>query len=494
MPKKYILICFLVILGIPLFYSLNTEITNSHYFRQCQTAQTAFIFKSEGWTPLLPKIRFMGRPGYNVLEFPWYQSLTAGLSSALGLAVETSGRILNIVFGICLALGVSLVLFQFRSLTRPDPLNNEDIEQKSWFVLIFSTPLIFAMSQWIIVDVMNVMCAVWVLYFFLKAFTGPAKILDYISLFILAAISLTLKPTALFALAPFFIFTLLNRKFRWKESLKIAVPLLLALGIAAAWFIYGDQTNRKYQAGFGLSTAKGQYFIPSVDLMGVAKFLGRVVFYLGGLGTWALVLFGVFKDHRSVKNNLFANRKILAVSAFSIFLYFVCFSNLNIHHSYYQLALILPVMAIGFFSLLPGFHIRPGWPLGLALLLNVVTGTYFLTTPDKDLVKFIAYAKENIGAGPQLDDLMIVGNLNSLAPLLSYYRDRYVVNMGTDVAKENLLLATRQNLEMLGVCDRSLNDDCIARIIESSPNCHDRAKTLGRFWLCEISSLRKSSL
>lgn len=494
MPKKYILICFLVILGIPLFYSLNTEITNSHYFRQCQTAQTAFIFKSEGWSPFLPKIRFMGRPGYSLLEFPLYQSLTAGVSSASGLSIETSGRILNLIFGICLALGVSLVLFQLRSLTRSDPLSNEGSDQKSWFLLIFSTPLVFAMSQWIIVDVMNVMCAVWVLYFFLKAFTGPAKILDYISLFILAAISLTLKPTALFALAPFFGFALVTRKFRWKESLKIAVPLLLALGLAAAWFIYGDQVNKKYQAGFGLSTAKGQYFIPSLDLMGVAKFLGRLVFYLGGIGTWALVLFGIFKDHRSVKNNLFANRKVLAVSAFSIFLYFVCFSNLNIHHSYYQLALILPVMALGFFSLIPGCHIRPGWALGVALVLNVATGTYFLTAHDKDLGKFIAYAKENIATGPELNDLTIVGNLSSLAPLLSYYRDRYVVNLGADAAKEHLPFAARQNLEVLGVCDRSLNDDCITRLVESTPDCKDRAKTLGRFWLCEISSLRKSSL
>src|SRR4051812_19575220 len=84
------------------YLSFGKPLLSSHCDRQMQTADTAKVFVQEGWHPLLPVLRYFGKPGYAVMECPIYQSLAAGLCAVTKISMDASGRLISLLSAIAL--------------------------------------------------------------------------------------------------------------------------------------------------------------------------------------------------------------------------------------------------------------------------------------------------------------------------------------------------------------------------------------------------------
>jgi hypothetical protein len=439
-------------------------------FRQTHTAQNAEMYNLVGWSPLRAYLRFAHKPGVNVLELPVYQGLEAGLARATQLTIDQSGKLLNVVFGLAYAAGIVAL---FRALV---PAAAGTLPA---FALVASTPLLFAISQWVLVDLLACALAVWALVLFHATGRASRKnVWAHAGLCAALALSFAIKPTVSVAAAPFYALMLWDGK-RWrvKPAARFACA---ALGVAAglAWFWYGNLLNARLGGHYRITDSAYYFGSYAFSPLWLGKLAGRLVLYVLGPGTLVALAFALTRARSSLRWRT-TPLSIACVASFA--LYALAFLNLNVRHNYYQLPLLLPV-GLALAAVVAAFaraSRSAALVLALAVALNAGLALRNLLAVDRDLDSAIEALRHEIPSGIERPELTLVTDVDAAGPVLSYYLVRYVDGLPPeDVAGKRL------SSPWFAACDLSAGGECRRIVSKRAPECADRGKQLGRYWVC----------
>jgi hypothetical protein len=459
---------FYTLIGLLAFYSLfhswRQPLLSSHSYRQTQTAQTAQIFLEEGWHPFLPKVHFLGRPGYLILEFPLYQSLVAGLSRVAGLPVQKSGRLINCLAAVLLAWGVAEVLIVLLHGFNPETPEVSQLH-KAMTVLVMSSPLVFAMSQWLSIELLSCTCSIWALWLFLKmSHTHNSPSFGaYMGLFMLTLGAFAIKPNTIFTILPFFAVV------AWQEDrrrwLRLGIPLVLAFVIGASWYIHGTKVAHVYTKDLSpvdhiSHLTMGDKFFFSPDVL--KRFLERFTLYVFGPGTILFMLWAGWQTGGSaIRARIKQYRFWVLACCLSTFIYLFIFCGANYYHNYYQLPTIIPVY-LGLGLLIPVLW-RPitGVVLLIAIVANVTVSGMRLTLQDQDWIAAVSYLQKELGIGTDKPDLLVISNSSATTPILGFYLDRYATAQDLKTFTTKAWSSTR---DRVAICDNREGGDCLSAL------------------------------
>jgi len=445
-------VSFLALVG-----SWGQPLLNSHSHRQTQTAQTIQIFLEEGWHPLLPKLHFFGKPGYCVLEFPLYQSLVTGMVRLTSLSLETSGRLISWLAALLLAAGLANIVRQIQE-------DLPDNDRTGWprpacMVLIMGTPLVFATSQWVSIEILNNAAGCWSFSFFLAYLKAPSK-KKALLFFFSTAISLSMKPNVLFALWPLFLLAACRNK---EEALPPIFMGVVATALAALWFFYGEKVNSLGSQGYKISSISSDLLLGGGILRAgnILKLGGRIVLYLVGPGTVILFVALTLSNSKDIAARWNSSKGWIGASVLSIACYLTVFFGANALHNYYQLPLIVPCFLILMLMVPWKTGGRASLLLAAALVINLGVSAKALMPQDKDWKNAIAFLKTRISLGPDQPEIVIVSNWPAAPPVLGYYLDRY----GKGFTPGELASTTlAEPTPWVGVCDRTIDPGCAVRL------------------------------
>lgn len=462
------LLFILTLIGI-----FTTPLTNSHYFRQAQTAQGAQIFLEEGWNPFAPKLRFTGRPGYNFLEFPIYQSLTSFVSAGTGLDVVYAGRLLSLL---------SAVAFVFACLRILQLLDGRfRILQWKFALLLLSSPLLFASMQWVNIETLNIALAAWSFYLALEWLHKKPRIAALARLLACSALSISLKPTAIFAISPLFLWVWLQLfKNDRRKSVHLALTLACGAALGFAWVVFAEYSNRKYSAEFRVGAQPMHYFGLNLNAAFFSRLAGRVTLYVLGPAT---ALWCGYKLLTGLRRNDAGAMQFRAF-LFSIagpLLYLSVFSHLNFIHNYYQLYIILPLFLSIYFlgvltSLLQGTKV-----LLAVVVINVLVSYGTLIKPDRDLGHLMDYWKKSLPAGHHSKPILVISDIRDYVTLLSYSNHIYTEHLEIDRLQA---LPVAEEKSPVFICDSSRGHECLKKAQSLKPSCLAAGINIGRFWIC----------
>ena len=496
--KKSIIGVLFFIFTVVWFSTLNTPILTSHFFRQAQTAQTAQVFVEEGFNFFHPKTRFFGKPGITALEFPIYQGMMGFLSKSTGVSLVTAGRFLSLLSALILVLSLTGILsltLQKAPTTSPKTQSADPALVATVFTVLFS-PLVMGISQWVSIELFNSAMGASALYFFISSLFGSGSRLKNVSYAILflvcACVSLLLKPTVVVASLGLYAWACILSFKKNKVSKKLLLLVLLSLlsgAIAGLWHHWANLLNTAAKNPFALGGHLGWYFadFKNATISQGLVLAGRIFFYLIGPGT--LLLIGYIKlflkpTSQSTKSEKEKKAWIWAAGASAGF-YLFLFPNLNLHHNYYQLPLILPV------SILIGQFCLAHWPKPLkpgfisALLLVVILNTWVsqsrLMKNDIDLFKLVTYLQSQTEAGGNKIEIPVLAPNQALHAAIAFYIDRYVLPF--EPSSELVAIRTT-NPETIAVCDQSSNPNCENKVVSFWPNCYDHFLRFGQYSVC----------
>lgn len=448
-------------------WSWGQPMLNSHSFRQCQTAQMAQVFLQEGWQPFQTKVRFLGRPGITVLEFPVYQTLMAALTQVSGLSLENSGRLLSLLSALLLALALASAL----RLARRRLFSSEEagflLPPETAALLFFASPLLFSLGQWVTIELMNAALAAWALVFFWRIMSTEEKPLwgNSLLLFVCALGSLVLKPHGIFALLPLFCWGL-SWTFSGDSSSHrplarvfwAALAIVPAAVAAFAWYRYGDRVNTEFANPYSVSATahhllNGEYKLYQPQVL--FRLAQRFVLYALGPGALVFLAHSFLSSGR--KLSLERRRLIpLVLSLLCLMLYLGVFTGANYIHNYYQSAALFPL----FFGLTAVCSWRSGvrgyLVLAVCLAVNLGVSAHFLTRQDKDWKAVLAYLSERIPAGGDLPEISVLSNVGESAPIISFYRERYLKGLPPTPEMGGHLMEQ----SWVAVCDQRIDSSC----------------------------------
>jgi hypothetical protein len=321
MKHYLILIALLVLAAGVRLYRLNAPLADWHSWRQADTAAVTRRYVQEGIDLLRPRYDDLssipsGRDnpqGYRMVEFPFVNALTAwgyqALSSAL--PVHVFSRLISIAF----SLG-SLIFLYLLVRRLSDPLT------ASLAAAVFALlPYNIYFSRTVLPEVPLVFFSLGMLYFAVRNQILLATIL--------AALSLLLKPYALFLFLPIAYLGLRQRRYAYVLLCFSLIPFLL-------WRYWIQQFPEGIPAFTWLLNGNGIRFKGAWWRWLFADRLGRLI-----LGYFGLIPFGLgLLVKPPVKAGWFYH-----VWALGILVYLIVFATGNVQHDYYQI-IAIPIISI----------------------------------------------------------------------------------------------------------------------------------------------------
>lgn len=499
----------LVFLVASLAWHWNDRLLGAHHVRQAHTAQNVEMYALTGWRLFKNVARFVPRPGYFLLEMPVYQSAVYALVSASGLSIEQAGRFVNALLGLLCALGL---LRLFAELC-PDEARRRG---SGWtamatpLALVFSLPLLFGVSLWILPDLLGLVAGVWALVFFLRAERREDPLKWAAAHGACLALSIWIKPTVLVASAPFYVSLPFRRRasagepprrlLRQRDAI-LALASIAGVAAGLAWFAYAQEVNLKVGGHFKISDRS--YYVGALvgNPAAFARFAARFLFYVVGAGTlgalaWAWFALGSGPSARSaaLRHALLRPqppRALVFTCLASCAIYFLVFINLNVRHSYYQLPFLIPVSLLVLWTEARLGDATPAlkraWPLVIAaaVALNVTVANRQLLFVDRDLDAAVTDVQAQLVAGIDRPDVVFYDN-NDSGSAIAYYLQRWL--RAFEWLKDP---SERKGFDWLAVCDRKIAlpayDDCHATALKLEPECGTLGREYGgTIWACVV--------
>lgn len=335
-----LILLVLLVLGFTVrLYRFNGPIADWHSWRQADTSSVSRNFVNKGFNLLHPTYQDLSNVpsglenpnGYRFVEFPIYNVFQAGLFKLSNvLTLEEWGRLVTIFASLFSSLFL-FALIKKRFGRIPGLLT-------AFFFLFL--PFNIYYSRTILPDPSMVTAILGSTYFFdkwLEKERPSVFSFHFLLALLLAAVSLLLKPYALFFTLPmvyiayekFGLFGLVKKWQLWFFLIVSVIPLILwrawmtqfPAGIpASAWLLNGG--NIRFKGAFF-------YWI-------FADRIGRLISGFWGI---ALIILGILGKYTR-KNFLFLSSFAVASLA-----YVTVIARGNVQHDYYQI-LIIPTLAI----------------------------------------------------------------------------------------------------------------------------------------------------
>ena len=342
--KKYLLVGIIVLATLIRMYKINTPLGDWHSFRQADTASVTREYIKNGIDLFHPKYHDISNiqsgkfnpQGYRMVEFPIVNALIALIYNLSGTSIPI--HIFSRIFSIVFSLGSIIVLHQITAnfLGRSRAL---------------AASLLFSIMPYNIYYSRVILPEVYLLFFSLLSMFLFIRYLKTQQLFILSlfvffsAISLLIKPTAIFFLLPL-IYLIWEKspkeifKIKWIfTSALIILPLIL-------WRIWISNFAEGIPSFEWLLNGNNIRFTGAFFHWIFADRIGKLI-----LGTWGTV-FLIMGIGVKQKTNFFH------IWGLSMLSYLFIFATGNVQHDYYQI-LLTPIIAV--FS-----------SLGLEWLLSVI--------------------------------------------------------------------------------------------------------------------------
>lgn len=326
-------------------YRFSNPIADWHSWRQADTSAVSKNFIEHGFDILHPQYfdisnvqSGLDNPhGYRFVEFPIYNIFQAGGYDSFHIfTLEEWGRIITIISS-CLT-----VLFLFLIGKR---YGNKWIGILAAFFFAF-LPFSIYYGRTVLPDPSMAMTILGGIYFFGKYLDADKKLENknyelrkyiwFVISLLFTAVSLLLKPYALFFTLPFLVLAFEKYRFAFLKKWQLWVFLILTIVPLAAWRIWIMQ----YPEGIPVSAwlfnggdirFKGAYFY---WIFG--ERISKLI--LGYVGI-AFVILGLFKIDKEKHYPFFLSFLI------SSLLYLVVIARGNVQHDYYQI-LIIPTVAL----------------------------------------------------------------------------------------------------------------------------------------------------
>ena len=407
-----------------LFLGLSQPLQDLHYFRQTQTALTAYwLWRGGPW--LAYETPVVGYPWSIPFEFPLYQGMVA-LLRVIGIPIDIGGRLVS--FGFYLAtLWPLWMLFRTLRLGR--------LAFLAVAILFLSSPLYLYWSRTVMIESCALFFGLLWLALLADFLANPRIAILLLAIAAGTAGALT-KLTTFPAFAVLGGFLMLHQLLR--DGLSVANLRILALAILAGaapvalcsvWVSYADAI--KSQSAFGVfltSKNSSQWNFGTWHQRVSAKFWRDVMLLrvlpdtFGYAFPFAMVIAGTALASRRL-----AAPMVAAVAAFVVPL--AIFTNLHLIHSYYQYAnaiFALAAVGIGITSIL-----EAGYRRTAALCLTIIVAmqiqffwqTYasYLTVDysKRPLLQIALIAKDKT---PADSSLIVLGD--EWASAVPYYSER----------------------------------------------------------------------
>lgn len=337
--KKYrdvIILLVILVLGFAArLYNFQAPIADWHAWRQADTSAVSRFLVKDNFDVFHPRFYDLSNvpsgihenpEGYRFVEFPIYNILQAFSYKLIGiLTIEQWGRLVTIFS----SLGSAFILY----LIVKKHLNST----AGIFAAFFYTFLPFSVfyGRTILPDTTTVFSILLTIHFFDK-WTDKENRLNFVLSLFFAAISLLLKPFAIFFFLP--LIYLSYGKFGkniWKNGWLISFAILSFLPLAL-WRIWMLQYPGGIPQSGWLLNGSGIRFRPAFFQWIFAERLSKLILGYFGL---PVLFFGIFLKV-SKKSYLFFF-SFLASS----FLYVFVIATGNVQHDYYQI-LIMPTISI----------------------------------------------------------------------------------------------------------------------------------------------------
>lgn len=412
---------------------------SAHFFRQTQTAQTADLYLN-GYTDFLnPAVYFLGKPGYMLLEFPLYQYLVAMLSKFSGIKLEHSAIILNFASVAVLLYSLAFLSTAFSTRKKPSPKSAE------FYIPFLISPLLLGTSFWFSIEVFTLALTCASLACFLNFISSDYKSLRTLFVFSLtSAFSLAIKPNYIYCVIPIFLF-LLYRHFQnltKKKIILFAASMISVLALFYLWNKHVTAVSAKHYNPFAIKDNLAWYLWGKdpIQFKAIATLASRIFFYL----TTPVALFILAYKKDEVKN------AVPLVISFA--LYLLTFSNLNIHHSYYQLPLLIPVYLLIAPTVSKIFSTK--YKIAAFALLALTTSSIAyvrLIKEDQDWVHASIALKEKFQPSLNEPPIVIQTNNEAGAIAIAYELHRFV-EYGPKIST--------QKPGTLLLCDTAVGADC----------------------------------
>ena len=338
--KKFedILLLLILILGFVVrLYKINNPIADWHSWRQADTASVTRTYVNKGIDLLLPRYHDISSiqtgklnlQGYRMVEFPFYNAITALAVNAYAvISLEVWARLITVLCALITSLFLYMIGKRF--------LGSWGGLLSVFFYLFIPFNIYF--TRVILPDPMGVMFAVVSLWAFVKFFDGSGEVFLYLSA-IFFALGLLIKPYLGFYIFP--IGYLAIKKYGFSKIFtdkKILFKAIMFAVIAFVPLLAWRAWEAKFAEGipFYLWAFNGNHirFKPSFWYWIFGERLGHLL-----LGSTGLVpfIFGVFNT--KVKN-LFIHWFLIGMLA-----YVVVVADANVMHDYYQI-MTMPVVAL----------------------------------------------------------------------------------------------------------------------------------------------------
>lgn len=328
MKKEFLLLLIFFVVAIAIrLYRIDQPLADWHSFRQSDTAAVARNFEKFGFDPLHPRGIDLSNiqsgkdnlMGWRMLEFPLYQSVGHGLKKLVpSLSWEITLRLVTISASSLTALLLGVMV-------------SRTVESFSGYITFFS----FAIIPYSIYFGRTILPEPFMVFWAVLSVFLLSRGLFLLSAFC-AAISLLVKPTAVFLLFP--IPYLIFRNYSFSPSFLIrlfaySLIALLPLWGWRRWILQFSEGIPVYTwlLNEGNIRLKGAWFY-----WVFAERLGKLI-----LGYWGLVPFSLgFLIAPSKKEGWLFRLWVIGALA-----YVVIVARGNVQHDYYQI-LLLPVISV----------------------------------------------------------------------------------------------------------------------------------------------------
>lgn len=376
MKKHFILIIILLILASYLrIYRLDSPLADWHSFRQADTASVTREFVKHNYPIWEPHYHDhsniqsgLDNPeGYRMVEFPIVNYLIAQIirvSPNLDLVIAS--RLVSIAFsliGLVSLYGFVYLLSKRRSLAF----------LSGFFFAVLPYSVFY--SRVILPEPAMIGTQLLSLWLFLSWLQQSNKrktksILLYIGSLVFFALSLLIKPTAVFLIPVYLVLSLIYLGIKALISPWLMIYGLVGIAPLIGWRSWIERFPTGIPASDWLLNGNGIRLRPSWWRWLFAERIAKLI-----LGYWgvALVFLGLIARIRTNYSRTYLFDLITAVWAGSMFLYLVIFASGNVQHDYYQ-TLLIPIISVllarGIIWISGGFYIRKfiAWPLLLIIL------------------------------------------------------------------------------------------------------------------------------
>lgn len=329
--SEVIIVILLLLLGGWLrTYRLNAPLADWHSWRQADTAAVARNFVKDGFNLLYPQSdsflalnehRLQNPNRYFINEFPLYNAIVAGLYTQFGVH-EYLGRLVSIFFSLIGALALYGLV---RTLLGVVP----SLFTLAYYLFlpynIYYSRVFMPDPTFVALSILSLYwCVMWVKTE--KSGFGWALMVTF-------ALSMLVKPYAIFMTIPMLYWILVNwgtSVFRHPQAYLVALGAFLPLALwRYHYFLHPEGTFAStWLLNGGDIRFKGAFF-----RWLIFDRLNRLIFATGG---FVLFVTGFFSSPSKKNTSLFF------VWTLAILLYMTVFAKGNVNHDYYQLPLVAP--------------------------------------------------------------------------------------------------------------------------------------------------------